>query len=163
MAMNESMFTSESEDWGTPACVLDKVLQFDRIALDPCAGPAGRVNADLLYGRAEDGLSLSWLRGNGIVYMNPPYGRGIGEWVDKSIQEYRIGAEIVALVPARVETRWFYKYWENATAICFWKGRLKFVGASDNSAPFPSAVVYLGDRAKRFEVAFRGAGVVIRL
>jgi len=163
MAANESMFTSDNEDWGTPACVLERVLRIDRIALDPCHGPAGKVQADTYYSQAEDGLSLPWRGGQGLVYMNPPYGRGIGDWVDKSIDEYTMGAEVVALVPARVETRWFYKYWAFAAAVCFWKGRLKFLGASDNSAPFPSAVVYLGDRVKRFDTAFRDAGIVLRL
>jgi hypothetical protein len=161
---NEIMFSSELTDWGTPACVLDRVLNMDRIILDPCHGPNGNVPAEVRYTEDDDGLSRSWFDVGGLVYMNPPYKKKvINKWVEKSVSEWRLGAEIIALVPARVETQWFREYWDHAAAICFWSVRIKFVGPSDNGATFPSAMVYLGDRVKRFEVAFRDAGKVIRL
>ena len=44
------------------------------------------------------------------------------------------------LIPARTDTKYWHEYVMKAAQIHFGKGRLKF-GDSQNSAPFPSAVV----------------------
>jgi len=44
------------------------------------------------------------------------------------------------LIPARTDTRYWHNYVMKAEMVFFVKGRLKF-GDSENSAPFPSAVV----------------------
>ena len=44
------------------------------------------------------------------------------------------------LIPSRTDTRYWHNYVMKASEIHFVKGRLKF-GDSQNSAPFPSAVV----------------------
>lgn len=49
-------------------------------------------------------------------------------------------ATVVCLIPARTDTKYWHDFCMNASEIRFVKGRLKF-GDSDNSAPFPSAVV----------------------
>jgi hypothetical protein len=45
-------------------------------------------------------------------------------------------------------------------AICFWKGRFKFLGA-DDPAPFPSVLVYWGQDAPAFKKHFEPFGKVI--
>jgi hypothetical protein len=91
--------------------------------------------------------------------MNPPYGTTIGAWVEKLCKEYACGnvTEAIALVPARTDTEWFQLF--DDFPVCFVHGRLKFSG-SKNSAPFPSAVVYLGHDVARFNAAFRDLGKV---
>jgi len=86
-----------------------------------------------------DGLKQDW---NGTCWMNPPYGREIGKWVEKAYSEAQKGNTIVALLPARTDTRWFHDhiYMMNGVEFELIKGRLKF-GDSKNSAPFPSMVV----------------------
>lgn len=72
--------------------------------------------------------------------MNPPYGRGIGEWVQKAYESWALnGATVVCLLPARTDTRWWHDYCMLG-AITFVRGRLRF-GNAVASAPFPSAVV----------------------
>jgi len=72
--------------------------------------------------------------------MNPPYGRGINEWIKKAYKSAKQnGATVVCLIPARVDTRWWHEYCSKGE-VHFIKGRLKF-GNAKNSAPFPSAVV----------------------
>jgi hypothetical protein len=44
---------------------------------------------------------------------------------------------VVALIPARTDTKWFHDYVYGKAEIRFLKGRLKFGGATNN-APFPS-------------------------
>ena len=71
--------------------------------------------------------------------MNPPYGNEIKAWVEKAYITSLYGGTVVCLVPARVDTSWWWDFCINGE-IRFLRGRLKF-GTSANSAPFPSAVV----------------------
>jgi hypothetical protein len=68
------------------------------------------------------------------------------EWVRKAYESAEAGATVVCLVPARVDTGWWWDYCRHGE-IRFIKGRLKF-GDSDTSAPFPSALVVFGRPAR---------------
>jgi site-specific DNA-methyltransferase (adenine-specific) len=76
------------------------------------------------------------------VFCNPPYGREVGKWVEKSYKEAKKkNTTVVMLIPARTDTRYFHDYiYHKAKEIRFIKGRLKF-GKATNAAPFPSMVV----------------------
>jgi len=126
----------------------------DGIDLDPCADSGRRVPAKTHYTQKENGLSYEWA---GKVYMNPPYGRELPCWVEKLCNEYTAGSvtEAIALVPSRTDTGWFKAFRDNPR--CFISGRLKFSGY-DNSAPFPSMVVYLGSDERGFADAFCDIG-----
>lgn len=76
---------------------------------------------------------------NGICWMNPPYGKEIGNFMRKAYESMLEGATVVCLVPARTDTAWWHEYAMKGE-ITFIRGRLKF-GGQRNSAPFPSAVV----------------------
>lgn len=75
-----------------------------------------------------------------IAFMNPPYGREIGRWMEKANDAAKEGATVVCLVPARTDTQWMHEVCIPYGSIEFIKGRLKFGGAK-NSAPFPSMIV----------------------
>ena len=77
--------------------------------------------------------------GGEVVFCNPPYGRELPKWVKKCYEESR-HADVVMLIPARTDTRWFHDYIYGKAEIRFIKGRLKF-GNAKQSAPFPSMVV----------------------
>ena len=156
------------DDWQTPECALDRVRKVAPIRLDPCSSGDDLVGA--YHSCTEGGIEFSWsdfmhtgLQSLwGLVYVNPPYSHA-SEWAAKVAGEASQKIEIVSLVPARPDARWFYRLaWDTAQAICFWKGRLRFVGAP-SSAPFPSAFVYHGERPWAFEAAFHDAGKVVRL
>ena len=75
------------------------------------------------------------------MYCNPPYGREMPLWIEKCARHAAGGGgTAVMLIPARTDTRAFHKYIYGKAEIRFIKGRLK-IGASRNSAPFPSMVV----------------------
>lgn len=83
---------------------------------------------------------------HGCCFMNPPYGRGLLEWVDVvlSVTGENGGARrVVGLLPARTDTRWWHSGVRVASEVCFLEGRVKFhlPGGADCCAPFPSAVV----------------------
>lgn len=149
-------FSSQSPQWSTPGEIIERAVNtFGEIGLDPCSD--GRTVPALTHFTAEDdGLARAWF---GTVYMNPPYGSEIGTWVHKLCEQYGLGnvTEAIALVPARTDTEWFSMFRD--FAICFVRGRLKFSG-HENSAPFPSAVVYLGKNRAGFCRAFEEIGDV---
>lgn len=135
---NELMFSSDSAEWSTPAVFFDELDEKWNFSLDPCATHENHKCA-LYYTKEDDGLKQSWKEH--IVYCNPPYGRGVGAWIQKAVDE-STHAVIVMLLPARTDTRWFQQLVKpNALAVQFLPGRLKFGGCA-NAAPFPSMLVY---------------------
>lgn len=124
--MNRVLFSSASEHWETPDGLYQALHTEFSFDLDPC--PLGATDAN------GGGLSLDW--SGRRVYVNPPYGRGIGAWLAKA----REAECAVFLLPARTDTKWWHEYAMKANEIRFLKGRLKF-GGSKNSAPFPSVVL----------------------
>jgi phage N-6-adenine-methyltransferase len=131
-------FSSETDDWATPQELFDLLDGEFGFTLDVCASE-GNAKAPTYYTAADDGLAQLW---TGSCWMNPPYGREIGEWIAKARASAHSGTTVVCLVPARTDTAW---WWDHARhgAIRFIRGRLKF-GGGDMSAPFPSALVIFG-------------------
>ncbi len=159
MSNLEPLMSSERMTWNTPLPVLERVRLVAPIGLDPCGNADSIVGADREYrlDRGEDGLALPWNPPSGCVYVNSEYGRNIGPWQERCVsQSVEHGVEIMTLVPARTDARWFDSIW-CAAAICFWRGRLRFLGAP-SSAPFPSVVAYFGSRPIDFIEAFRPVG-----
>lgn len=162
------MTSSANEHWCTPLTILKPLRDhLGPILLDPCSNPGSIVGAVTAYcgpiANDLDGLLESWQH-NGLVYVNPPYGRKIVPWIKKCAEEGRIakeqknGTEIVLLGPARTDTKWFQRVvLPTADAVILWEGRLKFEGAKD-PAVFPSFLAYWGHRPTKFKVAYVGKG-----
>lgn len=154
-----TLHSSVRQDWQTPDEALAIVRKVGPIALDPCTVGENPTNAERYYTPLMNGLAQSWACDNGIVFVNPPYGRELAEWVVKAIAESRRCC-IVMLTPARPDTRCGQALMQHSVAQCWWKGRIKFRGAL-HAAPFPSVFTLLGgdaqDRA-RFVAAFSQHG-----
>jgi phage N-6-adenine-methyltransferase len=131
--------------WQTPQELLEALYKVFRFDLDPCAATKTRqgVKARVRYTAEDDGLNLPW---HGVVFMNPPYGRTLGDWVAKGRHEHESGRAhvVVALLPARPDTRYWHEHIAGKATVYFLKGRLKF-GGGEQSAPFPSALVIWGE------------------
>lgn len=137
--MKDTLFMSRSDNWETPQYFFDEMDREFHFTLDSCAD-ADNAKCVNYFTKQEDALKQEW---NGRVWCNPPYGRRIGKWIKKAIDEIRSNAElIVMLIPARTDTRWFHDYiYKNPNVeIRFIKGRIKFGGSVEN-APFPSMIV----------------------
>ena len=131
-------YMSRSNEWTTPPDLFNKLNLKYNFTLDPCCTKESAL-CDKYYTIEDDGLQKDW--SGEIVFMNPPYGREIGKWIEKAYKESLKGAVVICLIPSRTDT----KYWHNfifpyASDIKFIKGRLKF-GDGKNPAPFPSALV----------------------
>jgi site-specific DNA-methyltransferase (adenine-specific) len=137
-------FSSATDDWATPASYFKELQKEFNFVLDPAASSTNH-KASAWYGLDHpdparlDGLAADWAAEaqalNGVVWLNPPYGKTMKLWTAKAAAENAKGATVVLLLPARTDTKWFhedcYKH-----ELRFIKGRLKF-GGSINSAPFP--------------------------
>lgn len=144
--MNEKqlkgMLSSATDLWPTPQEFFDKLNAEFNFNLDPCC-TAENAKCDFFYDKESNGLKRSW---KGFrVFMNPPYGREIKEWMRKAERESRHSL-VVCLVPARTDTFWWHEYAMKADDIRYVRGRLKF-GNAKNSAPFPSAVVVFKNKS----------------
>lgn len=150
-------YSSDSPEHYTPKKVVEATIKlFGAIDLDPCSNSKSTPNvpARKHYVVADDGLSLPW---HGTVYMNPPYGRAIGDWGRKLIAEHLEGnvSEAIALVPSRTDTQWWIAFRDYP--VCLVEGRFTFIG-NDDPAPFPSAIFYLGRNVKGFVECFGDFG-----
>ena len=134
---NRSLFSSTTGEWETPQDVFDALdSEFGGFDLDPCATEQN-AKCKRYFTLADDGLKQTW---DGKVFVNPPYGREIGEWIWKCYIASESTADlVVALIPSRTDTKWWHDWVMLASEIRFIRGRLKFGGAT-NSAPFPSAI-----------------------
>ena len=134
----KGLFSSATNEWATPQDFFDKLDRIYRFTLDPCCTHSS-AKCSTYYTQEDDGLSKSW-EGH-TVFMNPPYGREIKDWIKKAYNEgQKRDTLVVCLIPARTDTKYWHDYCMKASEIMLVKGRLKF-GGSANRAPFPSAVV----------------------
>ena len=130
-------FSSATDEWPTPRWLFDALHAEFGFTLDPCATPEN-AKCPVYFTKLEDGLRQEW--GKHRVFMNPPYGRVIGDWVGKAHRTSREDGLVVCLLPARTDTRWWHDHVMQAAEIRLLRGRLTFEGGR-HPAPFPSAIV----------------------
>lgn len=95
--------------WLTPPAIIDALGPFD---LDPCAAvDQPWRTATTQFTSAEDGLSQPW---SGFVWCNPPYGRGIEDWLQRLV-DHGTG---LALIPARTEPAGFNALFGRTRNVC---------------------------------------------
>lgn len=134
----KAIFSCKNADWATPQVFFDELDEKYKFSLDVCA-TSENTKCGSFFNPELDGLEQEW---TGVCWMNPPYGREIGKWVRKAHIEASTGrCKVVALLPARTDTKWFHELILGKYEIEFIKGRLRFSG-SKNSAPFPSMLVF---------------------
>lgn len=136
------MSSSNDSSWPTPQEWFNALdLEF-KFSLDPCCEIA-TAKCKKFYTPKEDGLSKSWAGER--VFMNPPYGRQIGKWMEKAYTESRDNhATVVCFVPARTDTVWWHSFAAKASEIRYPKGRVK----NENGVawPMPIALVIFRPR-----------------
>lgn len=146
--------SSVTDEWATPQHTFDELQKQFGFGLDVCALQSS-AKCDIWYGpdhpdvAKRDGLVQDWTvdAKDSAVWMNPPYGSTIGDWMNKAVRESDKGATVVCLIPARTDTRWFQDtvlrlHEQGRAEMTFVRGRLKF-GTAKNAAPFPSVIAVL--------------------
>ena len=139
----QPLFSSVRTDWGTPQGFFDALNEEFHFTLDVCAsnGNAKVVN----YHASEELTSALAKPWDGVCWCNPPYGRTIGQWMQKAWESSLRGATVVCLIPARTDTTWWHDYVMLAAEIRFIRGRLRFDDGG-GTATFPSVVVIFRGR-----------------
>lgn len=85
--ITSGMMSSLTDNWPTPHYVFDRLNEEFHFDLDVCADDSNH-KCDRYFTKEDDGLSQEW---TGICWMNPPYGRSIGQWVKKAYESARGG------------------------------------------------------------------------
>lgn len=149
---------SSTDNWITPKWIIGRLGPFD---LDPCAcnpQPWPCATRSL----HENGLITPW---KGFVWLNPPYGRQLGTWLNR-LALHNHG---IALVFARTETQAFQKnVFPYATLLLFMRGRLTFCMPDGNPHPAgftsggPSVLIAYGKEAARRLIKSEDLGAIVR-
>jgi site-specific DNA-methyltransferase (adenine-specific) len=140
MTLNRGLLTSNSDEWTTPRWLFDRLDERFNFTLDPACTHENALCVKH-YTQEEDGLMYNW--DGESVFLNPPYSQ-IDRWMRHCAEQAGKAKCIVALIPARPDTRWWWDYVRKADLIYFIKGRLRF-GGGKSGAPFPSALaIWLG-------------------
>ena len=130
-------------EWETPQSLFDSLNKEFHFTLDPCA-TTENTKCPLYFTPDINGLTQDWGMHN--VFMNPPYGRAISQWVKKAYHASLVGATVVCLLPVRTDTGWWWDYCMKGE-IRFIRGRVKFSGRNTKGilvsypATFSSAIV----------------------
>ena len=130
---------SKRHDCETPWPVFAEYDAEFHFTLDVCATP-DTAKCPRFYSPEQNGLVQDW--GDDICWMNPPYGREIGLWMEKAYRSSFAGATVVCLVPSRTGTRWWHAWVLGKAEIRPRQGRITLVGAKDPAGFDSVAVIY---------------------
>lgn len=138
------------DEWLTPPEILEALGPFD---LDPCAHARSATAEHRVF---EDGLAADWF---GRVWLNPPYS-DVTPWI-RRLSMHGTGT---ALLYAKTDVlAWHHWVWPAATALLFFRGRIRFLkpGSKTHTGKSPSVLVAYGlDDADRLEAARFGGAFV---
>jgi len=148
VSFDPALYSSARGNWGTPAALFDRLdaefgFEIDAAALSNTAKIANYIGPDHKDWTRRDCLHNAW-PGDGPAFMNPPYGRQVGEFVRAGCSEGRRRV-VVLLILARTDTSWWHDYAMQAAELRFIRGRVKFIdpdtGEGEHPCPAPSVVV----------------------
>lgn len=150
-------------EWYTP----EKFIELARsvmggIDLDPASSDLAQqtVKAERYFTKENDGLRQGW---GGRVWLNPPYSQpAISDFIGKLLDEVADGrvTQAVLLTHNFTDAAWFHKACEIADALCFTRGRIKFMGQGD-APPCGQTFYYFGQNVGGFAATFLEVGTII--
>jgi ParB family chromosome partitioning protein len=161
---HRTQFTGENE-WYTPVDYIEAARAcLGGIDLDPATSPLAQdtIRAARFFTREDDGLRHEW---QGRIWLNPPYTQpDIARFVDKLLVEVDAGRaeQAILLTHNYTDTSWFHAAAERSAAICFTRGRIRFVSPTGEfAAPTQGqAFFYFGLAEWRFLETFGSFGFI---
>lgn len=158
--------TGESE-WYTPKQYIDAARAvMASIDLDPASSDTANkiVQANKYFTQDDDGLKHPW---HGNVWMNPPYSQPlVSDFCELLVKNYKEGniRQACILVNNATETNFYQNILANCNAVCFIKGRVKFVDEQGNESGTPlqgQTILYFGKNRDKFSSQFSRFGVIL--
>jgi ParB family chromosome partitioning protein len=158
---------SGENEWYTPTEYIEAAREvLGEITCDPASSELANRNikAQIYFTKDDDGLSQKW---SGKVWLNPPYSKDLITRFSRAAAEKYQSGEIDAaclLVNNATETLWFQELIGVASAVCFPRGRVKYLDRTGKPANTPlqgQAIVYLGTEPEDFRMIFSGFGRVL--
>jgi len=158
---------SGNNEWYTPHKYVDACRSaMGCIDTDPatCKFANQYIGAAVAFTKEDEGQNQQW---GGNVWLNPPYSQpDISEFSDAVVREWNSGRveSMCVLVNNATETAWFQSMLSDATAVCFVRGRIKYLnqeGVPANSPLQGQAILYFGDKQSSFRKHLGAFGVVI--
>ena len=161
---HRTRFTGENE-WYTPRQYIEAARAcLGSIDLDPATALDAQktVRAARFFTRDDDGLKHEW---HGRIWLNPPYAQpDIARFIDKPLMEVNAGraTQAILLTHNYTDTGWFHAAAGQCAALCFTRGRIRFIGASGEiAAPTQGqAFFYFGPGLDRFRASFASFGFI---
>ncbi len=152
------------DDWTTPPEVFEPIHRVFQFSLDAAAGSAEEARTKRFIPPSVNALTASWRtycprpKAGQVptVWLNPPYGREVSEWVAKAEMEAAKGLVVCVLIPANTDT----EYWQewvtespNCHGIVFLSPRVRFILPEESegqrgSAPKGHALIIYGPKVR---------------
>lgn len=155
---------SHDDEWYTPEQYIEAAREvMGSIDLDPASNDFANetVKASVYYDEARNGLEQEWW---GNIWLNPPYSSAlIHQFAEKLADS--LFRQAIVLVNNATETAWFRTLIENADAVVFPTGRIKYRKRDgEKGTPLQGqAFIYFGDAPGRFLKVFSEFGWGARL
>jgi phage N-6-adenine-methyltransferase len=156
-------YNSGENEWYTPLKFIESArLVMGSITLDPASSNEANeiVKAETIYTKEDDGLTKSWF---GNVWLNPPYSQPlISHFSNKLIKELSNISQACVLTNNATETEWYQRMLEKCDAVCFIKGRVKFLDLNGEATGAPlqgQSVMYFGENINEFDTEFSKYGI----
>lgn len=148
MKGQDVLFASNNDEWQTPQGLFHYLNDKFNFTMDLAASDTNHL-AEKYYTKESNALLQDWQ--DEVAFCNPPYSI-VGQFINKAMEQKDKAKVICMLVASRTDTKAF----QNMTNayVLFIKGRLKFIGAK-HSAPFPSALIFLGSEINTVEKKLR--------
>lgn len=175
----------KSGAWYTPPDVRAVALEvLGAIDLDPCTHASNPLGASSIYTIRDSAFKHDWAaelaakldqeqRGTASLWMNPPYSRGIGKWLDRwhetieALAADRFVVRGLLFVPCRTDTAWYQDAsWQRSQATCELSTRTRFERwhrgrmEQGDSARWGTALIYYGPDRKAAAAKLRALGNV---
>lgn len=161
MVGQEFLSSSKKWDWETPVWLIDKLKTGGFNLVLDVAATAESTKCDRFITPEMDAFKTDWQVEEGeLWWLNPPWGRAykketgieMMDWMRRAVDQFVFhGYEGVAIVSARVDTRWWhYTVVMGLPYVCCPLGRVHFIdpetGKPATQPTFPSALLIFMDK-----------------
>lgn len=116
-------------DWETPPRIFDWQHSLWNFDVDAAANETNHKLPRWFghgSGLSDTAFATEWRKYGRNFWVNPPYGRGLADWIALFDQQSRDGVRIVALLPANTDTQWWMRCVQTAHEITLLVPRIGF-------------------------------------